>query len=248
MEATYTAYEVLFQEKPCYFLDMPAEIRNRIYHYAMTSTTSVLELRMPPTQKTTQLNVTARQYQPTTSALLQAKRGISRPILMSGSGDGLDVEFNQLKFVNKQLYQETAGIEIQSNDIVVTHQWTHEELVGLQLVKFINHLSLLVRPWLAGCTFFMKDLRCMAIRKFGRHRGTDGISQIVRTDYCSMAVCATYAPLLLTESDDENSSICVGELTFDGTVFAYFTKAGKLRPVLPAIEAHARFLYRHGRG
>jgi hypothetical protein len=88
----------------------------------------------------------------------------------------------------------------------------------------------------------------MAIRKFGRHRDTDAISQIILMYYCSMAVCATYSPLSITESDDEDSSICVGELTLDGTVFAYFTKTVKLRPVLPAIEAHARFLYHQGRG
>ncbi|KAH7081373.1 hypothetical protein BKA63DRAFT_588835 [Paraphoma chrysanthemicola] len=248
MGAAHATYETRFHGKRCHLLEMPPEVRNCIYSYSMVSNTATLRLCRPPMKKITQLNVTTRQYHPSPTALVKAKQGLTRPILVNDSDNKPDVEFNQLKFVSRQLYQETAGIEIQYNVIVIIHQWAHEEPVGLQLLKFINQVSVLRRPWLATCAFFMKDLRGMSIRKFGRHRDIDYISHTVRTKYCSLAVTAMYTPLSLLGSGDANVGRCVGELTLDGAPFAYITGAGKLQLMLPVSEARAELIHHRSRG
>ena len=71
------------------FLSLPAELRNQIIAYALTSSTSTLQYNSP---------LSLRQ---------------SKPVFEDIHDPGR--EFNQLKYVCKQLYDETAGLEVRYN-------------------------------------------------------------------------------------------------------------------------------------
>jgi hypothetical protein len=75
------------------FLDLPAELRNRIYALALTATGD-LYMRSAP-------------------GMSRAKQ---KPRLIEHGIEGQ--EFNHIKFVNRQLYAETAGLEVQFNCFV----------------------------------------------------------------------------------------------------------------------------------
>lgn len=86
-------------------LRLPGEIRNRIFEYTLTSSRP-LHHRAPLERFS--LDMPTVEQHPT---LFEAKHV-----------DNLELtrcpEFNQLKFVNKQLYKETAGLELQFNRIL----------------------------------------------------------------------------------------------------------------------------------
>jgi len=220
--------------QPCPFLDLPPEIRNHIYQFALTSAFGYLRLQSPSEPGTTIHS----------SVSPSIDDAFHRTLLINSDDADLDTEFNQLKFVSKQLYQETAGIEVRFNDIVIAKKWSSELSLGTQLLQFIQLVSISKRHWLVGCTFRLKDLRCSAIR-FPMARwlpGFDPISHIVRTRHDAPYVPASYIPF--SQAGNVGEDDAVGELVFDGVVFAHVARSGGLRLVLPAIKAHAPFVYR----
>jgi len=84
--------------RPSHFFRLSAELRNRIYEFALSATRG--------------------------SLLVEMVRGTSRmskkPRLTDY--DTPEQEFNQIKFVNRQLYAETAGMEVSFNRIVFAAQ------------------------------------------------------------------------------------------------------------------------------
>ncbi|KAH4001728.1 hypothetical protein HBI13_059920 [Parastagonospora nodorum] len=78
--------------RPSHFLSLPAELRNKIYEFVLSATSDLL---------------------------VKMVRGTSRrskkPRLTDY--DTPEQEFNQIKFVNRQLYAETAGMEVSFNRI-----------------------------------------------------------------------------------------------------------------------------------
>jgi hypothetical protein len=96
---------------PTTLLILLAEIRNRINSYAFTFLSGLL------------LKWTAG-----------ASRRNKKPIIVLPSREGEKNSANQLKFANKQLYRETAGLELQFN--TVTFEDYNTESTSLHLFKF----------------------------------------------------------------------------------------------------------------
>lgn len=130
-------------------LTLPAEIRNRIYQYALSNKQLSLVLPLgwvmfgepiPPTH---------------------AKLAIHRPIFIDA--DSVEImEFNQLKFVCRQLYAEAAGLELKYNDIAITqHYWSSEYMVSEQFRQLAEQVKAKTH-WLTGVTVTLDDMspRC----------------------------------------------------------------------------------------
>jgi hypothetical protein len=75
------------------FLDLPAEIRNHIYALALTAADDL--------------------YMRSALGMSRAKQ---KPRVINHGIEGRD--FNQIKFVSRQIFAETAGLEVQFNRII----------------------------------------------------------------------------------------------------------------------------------
>ncbi|KAG9186034.1 hypothetical protein G6011_02590 [Alternaria panax] len=80
--------------------DLPAELRNRIYEFVLSSPTALI-LHSPHAPRHLK---PYKRYDPDLKAF--------------NTGSSL-IELNELKYVNKQLYSETAGLEFAFNDVKV---------------------------------------------------------------------------------------------------------------------------------
>ncbi|KAI4667099.1 uncharacterized protein J4E79_001783 [Alternaria viburni] len=110
-----------------FLLDLPAELRNTIYQLALTHS-EPLHYRMP-------------------------KDGEDKPYLyhreapfQQGDDEKL-VEYNQLKYVNKQLYAETAGLELKFNDVTLSESSGHESPSDM-LTAWVSSISIAKRSWI----------------------------------------------------------------------------------------------------
>lgn len=124
---------------------LPGEIRNRIYEYALTCSTELRYIE----------DVTAKQSKP---ILYQAPQDctciggyvmveeytIPRKCVLHAK----PTEFNQLKYVNRKLYEETAGLELKLNPLVFRRATDSVRTCGEQLVDFLQCLSPKFLPWL----------------------------------------------------------------------------------------------------
>jgi hypothetical protein len=93
------------------FLRLPAELRNTIYELALTAP-------KPLSQK-----IPVRYHE---GECGECERVEERPFLYHYdepddpvTGSPSPIEFNQLKYVNKQIYAETVGLELKYNDIAL---------------------------------------------------------------------------------------------------------------------------------
>ncbi|KAF2791652.1 hypothetical protein K505DRAFT_363608 [Melanomma pulvis-pyrius CBS 109.77] len=114
-------------------LSLHGELRNRVYKYVLSSDTGLLYVNF-------------------------AAQSPQRPTLVatSNSSDGIDTneEFNQLKWVSKQLYRETAGLELKFADRI---EFTEKEEVPVQqFLMFTAVLSPNKLSWLS--TVVLKPL------------------------------------------------------------------------------------------
>jgi hypothetical protein len=131
----------------CTLLTLPGDVRSRIMEYALTSSAPlhlVSPLKSPP-------KGAVRPF----SAVMAARLCVKRPILVdpqSETGDG--VELNQIKFVCRQAYAETAGHELRFNDNIIAG----EDSTFEQLFQFGEHIGSKTR-WLKNRTITLSDLR-----------------------------------------------------------------------------------------
>ncbi|KAI8938847.1 hypothetical protein NX059_004709 [Plenodomus lindquistii] len=124
-------------------LNLPGEIRNAIYNHALTAPSAGLNIVLPCTRTTS-------------PPRLAAGHGIQRPVLVQ-SCDKEENEYNQLKFVCKQLYREAAGLEVKLNNLVVEHKSDSEATCGEQMLSFMAHVQGKVY-WLTGRTITIKTI------------------------------------------------------------------------------------------
>ncbi|KAF2119664.1 hypothetical protein BDV96DRAFT_642678 [Lophiotrema nucula] len=80
------------------------------------------------------------------------------------SSDEIPIEFNQLKYVNKQLYRQTAGLEIKFNDLVFTKKRTPAHTtpplqMDKQALRFIGQMTPAHRDWIKTIVFTGLDDR-----------------------------------------------------------------------------------------
>ncbi|KAF1916041.1 hypothetical protein BDU57DRAFT_515880 [Ampelomyces quisqualis] len=90
-------------------LQLPGEIRNRIWRFALTSS-EPLHHRQPRTKLTQQLSIASHHH-----------RLVEEKYILDGSTLN-PPSFNKLKFVNRQLWAETAGLELHFNAVVFSSQ------------------------------------------------------------------------------------------------------------------------------
>ncbi|PSN61507.1 hypothetical protein BS50DRAFT_680913 [Corynespora cassiicola Philippines] len=106
--------QVSSNAQPFRFLDLPGEIRNRIYEYALASDSGQLDYRITLHLRFQDYNRLKETAVAKKENLIMRKRSII-PAPMHGK-----IEFNRLEYVCKQLHKETAGIELKYNEVVFT--------------------------------------------------------------------------------------------------------------------------------
>jgi hypothetical protein len=116
---------------PPTLLTLPAEIRNKIYSYAFASPHGLL-LKWTP----------------------GVSRRNKKPILVSPNDEGERHSTNQLKYANKQLYRESAGLELQLNTIIVEDYNT--ECTAQHFLKFANFCTPTRLGWLTSVVLEQK--------------------------------------------------------------------------------------------
>ena len=111
------------------FLCLPGELRNRIYNFVLDAPIALLH----------------HEPQDGGRAFL-----VDSKVLSQSSGDR-STEFNQLKYVCKQLYDETADLELRLNDIIVCATF-HETRPADQLVRWLSSFSYAKLSWVRTIT------------------------------------------------------------------------------------------------
>lgn len=119
-------------------LDLPAELRNQIFKYTLTCLEG-LHVR---------------------SLADPGKPLAPRHILVASSENHRDVlhehsEFNQLKFVNKQLHFETAHMELEYNGISSVLDFKDDKGPGSQFLAWIRTIPPPLRSWLSGANIVL---------------------------------------------------------------------------------------------
>lgn len=110
-------------------LRLPAEIRNKIYEYALHCDNDALQYRYWKT------------------------KGNQRPIFHAQHKSNKDVQdFNQLKFVCRQLYHETGSLEIQCNALAFKKIARWELEASAQFLRFVKALPREKLEWLRTIT------------------------------------------------------------------------------------------------
>ncbi|KAF1848607.1 uncharacterized protein K460DRAFT_403889 [Cucurbitaria berberidis CBS 394.84] len=127
-------------------LTLPGEIRNRICQYALSC--EMLRLALPVVGTSPP------------SPLLDSRLAVPRPILIDAAVQDLTkvIEFNQVKFACRQLYAETAGVELKYNHLLITRRWNFEDSVCEQFLQLAKHVQAKLH-WLAASTVLLADVR-----------------------------------------------------------------------------------------
>jgi hypothetical protein len=129
-------------------LTLPAEIRNVINSYAL-SASGDLHLVLPTDQSSTGPKI------PDSSDEELVRRSILT--LPTVDSENL-VDFNQLKYVCRQLYAETAGIELKFNDLSIRQKSDLEGTFGTRFQTLMRHVEPRIH-WLSGATIVLEGSR-----------------------------------------------------------------------------------------
>jgi len=116
-------------------LSLPPEIRNRIDEFALNSNGALFYFASDAASKRRSFFFTHRRldsHSPT--------------------------EFDQLQFVNRQLYSETAGLEIKYSPYLAFYRYTPELPQDAQAVEFLLSISAKRRHWVSKIEIFAGDI------------------------------------------------------------------------------------------
>jgi hypothetical protein len=113
--------------QPSRLLQLPAELRNKIFELALTHTNwgDGLRLHVPSNNTKRFLYACSEQHE-----------SIHRA-----------VEVNQLKYVNKQLWKETAGLEVKYNSVIVCARQFRERPT-VTLLQWLSKICTTKLPWI----------------------------------------------------------------------------------------------------
>ncbi|KAH7091416.1 hypothetical protein FB567DRAFT_616990 [Paraphoma chrysanthemicola] len=126
---------------PAFLLSLPGELRNRIWEYALTSSNPIHHARV---SRITADGHTRNSY------VLSARSTIT--ISDSAMREGLAgsaLEFNNIKYVNQQLYDETANLELKCNEVQFSQLDAGQASALDQLVGYTERLTEAHVKWLA---------------------------------------------------------------------------------------------------
>ncbi|KAJ4375012.1 hypothetical protein N0V83_002091 [Neocucurbitaria cava] len=134
-------------------LTLPGELRNRIYRYALSCDT--LKVILPWEDKPKPRPSFNSRLRPP----FKSRSAVSKLTLMDAAVDDIwgVVEFNQLKFACRQLYAETAGLELQFNNIRITRRWGFENEAGKQFLQIADQVKG-KEHWLSGSIITLEDV------------------------------------------------------------------------------------------
>jgi hypothetical protein len=119
-----TQQRPLLEQPDSPLLRLPGELRNRIYEFALTTgPDNPLNLAEPSVR-----------YE---DGQLRRRKAYSST---KSRSDSLDNEFNQLKYASRQLYTETAGLELQSSCIRFSGQVVRGTLESGPAATFVSFL------------------------------------------------------------------------------------------------------------
>ncbi|KAF2823017.1 hypothetical protein CC86DRAFT_385184 [Ophiobolus disseminans] len=82
------------------------------------------------------------------------------------------VEFNQLKFVCKELYSETAGLEIRYNDLLIQQTFENKLPVAEQHQLLVNHIGESRFSWLSGTTITLENTLTLKVMSEDKRTST----------------------------------------------------------------------------
>ncbi|KAJ4303259.1 hypothetical protein N0V90_002152 [Kalmusia sp. IMI 367209] len=139
-------------------LDLPGELRNHIFKLALTNDDPLMCTATTENGKFKPLIYTQEQYETIHASITHEKS--------AGILNLQHMTFNQLKFVNRQLYNETNGLELQINTIRFSglkDDGLHaaDDLFLFRAAMAPNRVSWLKRVTVkANCKFFHGDGTC----------------------------------------------------------------------------------------
>ncbi|KAF1848610.1 uncharacterized protein K460DRAFT_415146 [Cucurbitaria berberidis CBS 394.84] len=129
-------------KKVSYLISLPAELRNIIYNFTFPTTSSLVYK-------------TPSRYE---------KRGILYEANIVNCSNTQAKEYNQLKYANRQLYKETADLELIHNEITFQQNFDWDDTPVEQLYSFTNTLLARKLHWLTRIvlrpsvySLYMKD-------------------------------------------------------------------------------------------
>jgi hypothetical protein len=111
------------------FLSLPGELRNRIYNLVLAAPLALLHREPKDSERAFLIDST----------------------IASTSETDQKIEFNQLKYVSKQLYDETSDLELGLIDIIVCAT-SSERRAADQLVRWISNFSTTKQSWIRTIT------------------------------------------------------------------------------------------------
>jgi hypothetical protein len=127
------------------FLRLPAELRNLIYEYALTADTHQLYYRdaMDPKSVPTEITENLNGLPITRKITYDERMGATcRTASAQGVklclGSTTTTEFNQLKYVCKQLYSEIKRLPLQYNDIIFAKDDQYPQDQTIQFLRFLH--------------------------------------------------------------------------------------------------------------
>jgi hypothetical protein len=112
---------------------LPGELRNRVYELVLTSS------------------------EPLRYSVYSADQ-VEKPVLgVATTSDRVTLEFNQLKYVNKALYAECAGLEIKYSDISFGSYINEGKPPGYQFIAWVETMTPTKQHWLNKTTITLQD-------------------------------------------------------------------------------------------
>jgi hypothetical protein len=154
------------------FLQLPPELRNHVYSFALQSQTGTLRLACSGHTPASHRKSWTRDYIPQLIKPLKSMylhendygntyhpyhqvaplTLIPHPLDTPKLSLRRRPEFNQLKYVCRSLYDETAGFEIHYNEIIIAQKRYRDQDIMVQYHLLLSHLSASRLTWLRTIT------------------------------------------------------------------------------------------------
>jgi hypothetical protein len=128
------------------FSSLSGEVRNQIYEYVLTSSSRIRYLDNTGTSRPKPIFYEGKGCFDSGREFDESATQHNRTLHISPP------EFNQLKYVNRQLHEETAGLELKYNELDFVAPVGSMEPCGRQLINYMTCLKPSMHAWLTTVT------------------------------------------------------------------------------------------------
>jgi hypothetical protein len=128
------------------FSSLSGETRNQIYEYVLTSSSRIRYFDNTGTSRSKPIFYESKGCFDSGGEFDESATQRNRTVHIPPS------EFNQLKYVNRQLYKETAGLELKYNKLDFVAPVGILEPCGRQLINFMTRMMPSMHAWLTTIT------------------------------------------------------------------------------------------------